>query len=192
MSIDATLWAAARDLLLEVEGGYVNHPNDPGGETKWGISKRAYPKEDIAGLTRERATTIYHQDYWVRIPADLPAGVRWFAFDCAVHHGVARAVAWLAPPVSLEALVATRLAFMAGLVTTWPSFGRGWVNRVARVLAGITAWEADHGREGRVTAVVLHGLRVADRWVALTTDPVKLRGRFVVTLRPGKVDVRRE
>ncbi len=48
------------------EGGYVNNPNDPGGETKWGISKRAYPNLDIKNLTIEQAKEIYKRDYWKR------------------------------------------------------------------------------------------------------------------------------
>ena len=50
--------------LIGHDGGYVNHPSDPGGETKFGISKRAYPGEDIAGLTLQHAKNIYYRDYW--------------------------------------------------------------------------------------------------------------------------------
>ena len=46
------------------EGEYVNHPNDRGGETKFGISHRWYPEEDIKNLTRERADMILFRDYW--------------------------------------------------------------------------------------------------------------------------------
>ena len=46
------------------EGEYINHPNDRGGETKFGISKRWYPNEDIKNLTRERADMILFRDYW--------------------------------------------------------------------------------------------------------------------------------
>ena len=46
------------------EGGYVNHPNDRGGETKFAISSRWYPNEDIKNLTRERADMILFRDYW--------------------------------------------------------------------------------------------------------------------------------
>lgn len=55
---------AVNDLLLD-EGGYVNHPNDPGGETKYGISKRSYPGVDIRNLTPEMARRIYYEDWWV-------------------------------------------------------------------------------------------------------------------------------
>lgn len=47
-------------------GGYVNDPADPGGETKWGISKRSYPHLDIRNLSREDAYAIYYADWWCR------------------------------------------------------------------------------------------------------------------------------
>ena len=51
-------------IVLENEGGYVNDPDDPGGETKYGISKRSYPALDIKNLTVEQATAIYLRDFW--------------------------------------------------------------------------------------------------------------------------------
>ena len=53
-------------VVLDHEGGYVNDLRDPGGETKWGISKRSYPSLDIANLTREDAIVIYYRDWWQR------------------------------------------------------------------------------------------------------------------------------
>lgn len=55
----------AIEVVLKHEGGYVNHPKDPGGETKFGISKRTYPETDIKNLTRETAKRIYFEDWWV-------------------------------------------------------------------------------------------------------------------------------
>lgn len=55
---------AAISLILEHEGGYVNDPDDSGGETNFGISKKSYPDEDIANLTQDRAKVIYRRDYW--------------------------------------------------------------------------------------------------------------------------------
>jgi lysozyme family protein len=52
-------------FVLEHEGGYVNDPTDPGGETKYGISKRSYPRLDIKNLTIEDAKGIYYQDWWL-------------------------------------------------------------------------------------------------------------------------------
>jgi lysozyme family protein len=55
---------AVNDLIDNWEGGYVDDPQDPGGETKYGISKRAYPNVDIKNLTRDGAITLYFYDYW--------------------------------------------------------------------------------------------------------------------------------
>ena len=52
------------NIILRNEGGYVNHPNDPGGETNFGITKRNYPNLDIRNLTREQAKEIYRKYYW--------------------------------------------------------------------------------------------------------------------------------
>src|ERR1035437_2782754 len=49
---------------LKNEGGYVNDPDDPGGETNFGISKRSYPQVDIKNLTEEEASAIYLRDFW--------------------------------------------------------------------------------------------------------------------------------
>lgn len=57
-------FSAAIDFVLANEGGYVNDPDDRGGETNFGISKRSYPSLDIAKLTREQAIDIYKRDYW--------------------------------------------------------------------------------------------------------------------------------
>ena len=79
-------------MVLEHEGGYVNHPSDPGGETKYGISKRAYPDVDIAELTEDDAADLYKRDYWDRIKGDdLPVGVACVVMDYAVNSGISRA-----------------------------------------------------------------------------------------------------
>lgn len=79
-------------FVLPHEGGYVNHPADPGGETKYGISKRSYPNEDIANLTIERASFIYRRDFWnplyERINSQAIANK---VFDFAVNMGSSQA-----------------------------------------------------------------------------------------------------
>lgn len=83
----------AFDVVIGHEGGYVNDPRDPGGETRYGISKRAYPTEDIANLTLDRARFLYKRDYWDRIRADeMPAAWRLPMFDTAVNMGTGTAV----------------------------------------------------------------------------------------------------
>lgn len=79
----------AIEYVLSHEGGYVNDPTDNGGETNLGISKRAYPNEDIKALTKERAKFLYHRDYWVRGKCDeLPSELRYAHFDACVNMGV--------------------------------------------------------------------------------------------------------
>ena len=58
------------NMIFEFEGGYVNDPNDRGGETKYGISKRAFPNVDIKNLTLEKAKEIYRENYWKKILGD--------------------------------------------------------------------------------------------------------------------------
>lgn len=80
--------------VLKWEGHYVDDDDDPGGETKYGISKRAHPDVDIANLTEDDAKEIYRREYWV--PAGCPRitheGLACFHMDTAVNLGVARAV----------------------------------------------------------------------------------------------------
>ena len=56
--------------VLQSEGGYVYDKDDPGGETKYGISKRAYPDFDIKNLTKDDAKAIYLRDFWQRAKTD--------------------------------------------------------------------------------------------------------------------------
>ena len=140
--------------LLGHEGGYVFDRRDPGGETKYGISARSYPHEDIKNMTVERCKEIYKRDFWGPGGCDaVPDGLKFDLFDMAVNSGVSRAIKTLQTSVSVTAdgvlgprtlqavqsmpaarLAArfngTRLAFMASL-PAWTTFGRGWAMRVA-------------------------------------------------------------
>ena len=81
------------EKVLEHEGGYVDDPTDAGGETKYGISKRAYPDEDIKELTVERAKELYKRDYWDRYrTADLPDRLRHIYVDMCINMGGGRAI----------------------------------------------------------------------------------------------------
>lgn len=150
----ADLFPKMVERVLSHEGGYVNHPKDPGGETNWGIAKRSYPNVNIKALTRDGAIAIYRRDFWDRVQGDkLPPAVAFQAFDAAVNHGIGNAVRWLQRaagvaddgvigPVTLAAIRkaepadlvlrfnAVRLEFYANL-STFPTFGRGWTRRVA-------------------------------------------------------------
>ena len=81
------------EKVLEHEGGYVDDPTDAGGETKYGISKRAYPDEDIKELTIERAKELYKRDYWDRYrTGSLPDRLRHIYVDMCINMGGGRAI----------------------------------------------------------------------------------------------------
>ena len=88
------------EMPLAHEGGYVNHPSDPGGMTNLGVTKRTYDEfhgtyideEGMRNLTVEDVTPIYRRNYWERCRCqDLPDGVDWAVFDWAVNSGTGRA-----------------------------------------------------------------------------------------------------
>lgn len=79
-------------VVLRHEGGYVNDPNDAGGETKYGISKRAYPDLDIANLTVDQATQIYYRDWWSHFGYQQinDSALATKVFDTSVNLGAGR------------------------------------------------------------------------------------------------------
>lgn len=158
--------ALAFDVALTVlwvnEGVDSDHPSDPGGRTRYGISQAAYPDLNIATLTREQAAEIYRRDYWDPIRGDeLPIRFAIPVFDHAVNAGVEAAVRLLQSVVGVTpdgkigpqtiaaarskaaqgaeiavALADERLAWYRGLVQRKPGLGvfaRGWQRRVLRV-----------------------------------------------------------
>lgn len=93
----------AVEHILAFEGGYVFDSHDPGGETNFGISKRAYPNLDIKNLTKAEAIGIYFNDYWQPTkPLLLPEKLRLCMFDCAVNQGLERAVRLLQGAVGVR------------------------------------------------------------------------------------------
>lgn len=151
---------AAFERLIGHEGGYVNDPRDPGGETKYGISKRAYPGEDIAGMTLDRAKYLYRRDYWNAVRGnELPDALKFAMFDAAVNAGPRQAILWLQralgvaddaiigpqtmmavrvsdPVRTASRMTGHRLRHMTEM-GAWSSFGRGWAKRIAdNLIAG--------------------------------------------------------
>lgn len=146
------------ERILGHEGGYVNHPSDPGGATNWGITERVARQYGFTGdmryLPRAKAIDIYRQGYWNRIRGDsLPPSVAYHVLDATVNHGAGNAVRWLQRavgvaddgqigPITIAAVRerpavdvvllfnAERLHFYTRL-STWNTFGRGWCRRVA-------------------------------------------------------------
>ena len=147
----------AFEKLIGHEGGYSTDPHDRGGETKYGISKRSYPLEDIKALTLDRAKLLYRRDFWGPSGCDsVPPAAKFDLFDTAVNSGVGRAIRLLQRavgetedgilgPRTLQAVQsmpadrlrarfnAHRLLFMAQ-APSWPAHGRGWARRVAENL----------------------------------------------------------
>ena len=95
---------AALKALLKHEGGFVNHPQDPGGMTNLGVTKRVWQdyvkrevdESEMRSLTPEAVAPLYRGMYWDAVRADsLPAGVDLVAFDCAVNAGPRQAAKFL-------------------------------------------------------------------------------------------------
>lgn len=146
--------------LVGIEGGYVNDPADRGGETKFGLSARSYPGENIAGMTLERAKLLYQRDFWGPAGCDsVPDPVKYALFDTAVNTSapgscktaicmLQRAVGeqddGVLGPHTLQALqsmdpmrLLCRFLGFRGLYNvdcpTWGVHGKGWTRRVARL-----------------------------------------------------------
>lgn len=116
--------------ILKYEGGYVNDPSDPGGETNFGISKRSYPTLDIANLTVDDAKAIYKRDYWDACDCSTVAWpLSFVVFDCAVNQGVGAAKALLA--ATTNAVHYQYLRFLRYTKSpVYPKYGTGWVSRL--------------------------------------------------------------
>lgn len=147
----------AFDRLIGHEGGYVNHPNDPGGETMWGVTIAVARANGYTGpmyeLPRDKAKAIYHTQYWDKVKADsMPFPVAFQVFDAAVNHGTGHAAKFLQRAAGVvddgvigpKTIAAVNERGAAGMLLlfnaereqfytnlpTWPSFGKGWSRRV--------------------------------------------------------------
>lgn len=152
----------ALQVVLAHEGGYVNDPADPGGETNYGITVGTARDHGYRGSMRsiplDVVAQIYRAGYWDRCGCDsLPAEIRLPLFDGAVNSGPMRSIQWLQMalgvaddgilgPVTLAAaqahpdpsalaarIMGHRLDFLSRL-RHWGRFGRGWARRVASTL----------------------------------------------------------
>ncbi len=137
------VYAYALGVTLAEEGGFSDHPSDPGGATNFGVTARTYDAYRIGkGLTPQDVRLIsetelgeIYRSYWTAIRGDaLEPALAVVALDCAINHGSARALGWLAEePHNHVTLLSRRLQYYTDL-KTWPIFGRGWARRSARVL----------------------------------------------------------
>jgi lysozyme family protein len=107
----ASNFTACLKFTLRYEGGYVDHPRDPGGATNLGITigtlaawrKKSVSKADVRNLRHEEAAAIYRERYWKAVQGDLlPAGVDLAVFDFAVNSGTARAAKALQAAVGVR------------------------------------------------------------------------------------------
>lgn len=142
-------------LIQRIEGGYVNDPNDPGGETNFGISKRSYPNLDIPNITEGDAIALYYSDFWVPCGAgSLPCGLDLWVFDLAVNSGTDAAVKLLQQVCKVgvdgvmgpqtiasacglaepELFLVARLQYYMGL-QGWSTYKNGWTKRLFIIAA---------------------------------------------------------
>ena len=105
-------WGNCISKVLIHEGGYVNHPKDPGGITNMGVTKRVYEEwvghevseQDMKDLTVEDVAPIYKKNYWDRVKGDeLPSGLDLCVFDFGVNAGTGRAAKYLQSMVGATA-----------------------------------------------------------------------------------------
>lgn len=161
------------------EGGYVDHPADPGGATNMGITLatlsawrgRPVGKADVRALTAAEATEIYRRQYWSPVRGDdLPAGVDYAVFDFAIHSGVRRASEYLQRAVGAEAdgligvetLAAVRAAEPAALVQALCAARLRFLQRIRNRQTGARLWtHFGKGWQRRVEAVEAEAVRLA-------------------------------
>lgn len=135
-------------FVLAHEGGFVNHPRDPGGATKYGITKRTLEAfygrpvtvQEVRDMPRSVAETLYERQYWPPF-SSLPAGLDLCAFDFGVNAGPGRSLQHVAQrrlvkggfkddmKSVIDSFCSTRIAYYRTL-NTFPTFGRGWLKRV--------------------------------------------------------------
>lgn len=157
-------WSKSFELMLKSEGGYVDHPADPGGRTNLGVTQstwenwvnRKVDEPEMRGLTADKVEPLYKERYWDAVRGDdLPVGLDYLMFDFGVNAGPPRAIKLLQSAVgvtpdggfgpmtlaAVQAIDAPELIekfsqakedFYRSL-TQFPTFGKGWLNRVADV-----------------------------------------------------------
>ncbi len=150
-----TTFERAIEFVLSHEGGYSNDPRDPGGETNFGISKRAFPDVDIKGLTREAAIELYRVNYWEKCRCgDFPPQMGVLLFDTAVNQGPGQAIRILQRAIGVtvdsiigeQTLAAVKTVPLQSIVTDFVArralayaqnenvkvYGLGWFRRLAQ------------------------------------------------------------
>lgn len=149
-TISDPYWKALK-FVLDREGGYSDHPADPGGPTNKGITLSTYQrwaakhglpkpdKEALKNIADEHLAAIYHDEYWLLSEANKLAWPNSLAvMDTAVLHGVGAAKKlWAEAKGNLYLFIANRLKSYTSM-GGWPTFGAGWTNRVAALLTEVS------------------------------------------------------
>jgi lysozyme family protein len=138
------IFKEALDFTLRWEGGYVNNPNDPGGETNKGVTKSVYDayrqkkglsKQSVKNISDSEVYDIYKNQYWFSAGCDTiqDAKLAISVFDFAVNGGVARAKRYLALTKDSVKFNNNRIGYYTKIVKVNPklqTFLKGWSNRV--------------------------------------------------------------
>lgn len=172
---------------LAHEGGWSDHPSDPGGATMRGITIGTYAqfkgrkvtKAELRAIGDDEVRTIYRRNYWDKVRGDdLPPGFDLVAFDSAVNSGPARAARWLQAALGVAAdgrigpqtVAAARLAAAEG--EAGDAIVRACTARLA-FLRGLKTWPAfGKGWSRRVSAVQAAALRMATEAASAPVAPV--------------------
>jgi lysozyme family protein len=149
------------DLVLKSEGGWVNHPSDPGGETNLGVTKAVWeeyvghPVKTMKNLTKDDVAPMYELKYWRPCYCEvLPRGLDFVVFSMGVNAGPGRSVKLLQQsigcvpdgvigPRTRELISASNSANLIAkfsetrreyyrALKTFPIFGKGWISRTDR------------------------------------------------------------
>lgn len=149
------------DLVLKSEGGWVNHPSDPGGETNLGVTKAVWeeyvghPVKTMKNLTKDDVAPLYELKYWRPCYCEvLPRGLDFVVFSMGVNAGPGRSVKLLQQSIGCvpDGVIGPRTREListsnsANLIAkfsetrreyyrslkTFPIFGKGWLARVDR------------------------------------------------------------
>lgn len=176
-------YEACLAITLKWEGGDVNHPDDPGGKTRWGVTQARYddyrhskrlPPRTVFSMTKPEMLDIYKTGYWDAVKGDtLAYGVDLATWDFGVNSGPARAKSTLLASVggtdiqTIQKICKKRLSFVRGL-KIWKTFSKGWSRRVADIEARAVKMSASKLPTQSVKSILKsEGQKAADK--ALTT-----------------------
>lgn len=169
------------EIVVGLEGGYVNDPKDPGGETKYGVSKRAYPNLDIKNLTLEGAKAIYKRDYFDKVPHLQDIDLHLTVFDTAINSGVSVAASILRTNKTADAYNVARMRFYTS-IRNFDRFGKGWINRLAHIIESGNKLKELDAKRAEYEVFVLEDengtqIRRGKFLASIDAEPLQIEGR---------------